>query len=374
MPYKSVQAQQSWVDFAFSAELVKRSFGTAVFVGAILNLINQWSGIFGSADIVWTSMILTFVVPYCVSTFSGALSANNFANQSAEEIVLSSAETSLKGVAPLADELAEVTGNITRNAQNVNKASKQRVVFVEKISDTARHAQSTSLNLANEANHTKNSVDSMTKAFATVCDHIEQIGAQINISSEASEGLTTEIHQFLSEFESIATLAKGITTISDQTNLLALNAAIEAARAGEAGRGFAVVADEVKNLAAQTKDNALKIDLHLASLSKNQQSLGTALESLAESMQKTQQATNSGESSMQQTTSQVSESCDHIRANLEKVSDDLMDEQQRLSEIVSDIDVLAEDTRKAIAGSATNIDLGSRAKAIVQNIADKARI
>jgi hypothetical protein len=91
-------------------------------------------------------------------------------------------------------------------------------------------------------------------------------------------------------------------------------------------------------------------------------------------MQKTQQATNSGESSMQQTTSQVSESCDHIRANLEKVSDDLMDEQQRLSEIVSDIDVLAEDTRKAIAGSATNIDLGSRAKAIVQNIADKARI
>ena len=68
-----------WMRFAFSPTLVKRSINTAIVVGSLLNLINQRHAIFGEADILWVNLLLTYLVPYCVSTYSGAMST--IANQ-----------------------------------------------------------------------------------------------------------------------------------------------------------------------------------------------------------------------------------------------------------------------------------------------------
>jgi methyl-accepting chemotaxis protein len=338
-----------------------------IIVGLILNLINQWSAFFGQNDIIWGSLFITFLVPYIVSTISGT---TIFLKLQAEhlnykpEVVYSAYED--------ANVLIELTNTITQNANNVNQASRKRLLFAEEIALTARSARDMNDYLTQKASDSQESLTEVDDGFHRVCTQITELGKKVNISITATNTLSEELKSFLTEFESIAVLASGITTISDQTNLLALNAAIEAARAGDAGRGFAVVADEVKTLAAQTKNNAVKINAHLVALRKNQTSLDNALIGLIGSMSQAEDMTNNTEGDMRKSTDNVTRSSEKVRMSLIEVFQQLKGENEKLSLLADNIDTLTEDTKKAITGSATNVELGSKAVAMSEHIKTSA--
>lgn len=352
------ETEQSAIAIAFSAPLVSRSLITMMVVGVILNLINQIDAITGDKNINWLTLVLTFIVPYVVSTISGTLTFLKLQEQHRQ------AKPEVKPM-PVSqdsiDELVELTQQITQNAMNVNAASKKRVTFVDDTAQTARSAMCVSNELSELAAHSQQNLDDVDSSFSEICSHIAQLGIKVNSSIGATNELSSELQAFLDEFDSIAKLALVITSISDQTNLLALNAAIEAARAGEAGRGFSVVADEVKALASQTKDNAAQINQHLSSLSQRQNGLDKALQSLDSSMNEAQSMTNDSQSSMQKSSDGVEEASNQVRHSLLTVIEKLRGEECKLKDLAENVEVLAADTKKAVQGSATNIELGNQA-------------
>ena len=153
----------------------------------------------------------------------------------------------------IATAVSEMTGAIQSIAQNAEQAA-----------DSAKQAQ--------ESVRTSSQVSQRTQ------DGMQQLGGQINQASEAISNLA-------SESENIGSVLDVIRGIAEQTNLLALNAAIEAARAGEQGRGFAVVADEVRSLASRTQQSTEEINNMIGKLQDGSRSTVSAMEASRNLMQ-----------------------------------------------------------------------------------------
>ncbi|MFB9135221.1 methyl-accepting chemotaxis protein [Vibrio sp. AK197] len=138
------------------------------------------------------------------------------------------------------------------------------------VQTVAEHAQSASTLTENASTQAASGQRFVLDTVAK----IRQLSSDIAASAEA-------VNQVEERVEAIGSVVGTIQGISEQTNLLALNAAIEAARAGEAGRGFAVVADEVRNLAQRTQEATVEIQEMISQL---QNSAGSAVELMEKSV------------------------------------------------------------------------------------------
>ncbi|MBF0265386.1 MAG: HAMP domain-containing protein [Gammaproteobacteria bacterium] len=139
---------------------------------------------------------------------------------------------------------------------------------IQSVADMTKEAFQTAVNVDTEVYECHNIV------FQTI-DSIEQVVVRVS-------DVSTSLNDLDSHTSQIGTILGVIQQIAEQTNLLALNAAIEAARAGEAGRGFAVVADEVRNLAARTSDSIIEIEAYIKTLQQGTSSAIEAMDSAVE--------------------------------------------------------------------------------------------
>jgi len=162
-------------------------------------------------------------------------------------------------VASSSEELAAQVEQVTRGAET------QRL-RVESTASAMTQMNATVIEVARNAAEASEQSDSTRKNAESGAKLVSQVVKSINNVNVVATRLQGNMNDLGKQAESIGEVLNVISDIADQTNLLALNAAIEAARAGEAGRGFAVVADEVRKLAEKTMSATQEVGQRIASM------------------------------------------------------------------------------------------------------------
>ncbi|MDJ0732302.1 MAG: methyl-accepting chemotaxis protein [Crocosphaera sp.] len=267
--------------------------------------------------------------------------------------------------------LREIVAQVKRTAKQVNKSSTDSELF-------ARNNSRDALRMAEELAVTLNSVQVMTESIQRVAENAREAEEVAHTSSvtalkggeavertvagilqirETVSETTRKVKRLAEASQEISKIVALISQIASRTNLLALNASIQAARAGEAGRGFAIVADEVRQLADRSAKSLKEIEQIVLQIQSETGSVMTAME---EGIQQVIDVTDKSEQA-KRSLEDIIDVSNHINTLVRSITTDTVQQQDNskaVSQVMQSVELTAQETSQEsqrVAGSLQNL-------------------
>ncbi len=195
-------------------------------------------------------------------------------------------------------------------------------------------------------------------------DAIGDLFSQITESAHTEEELSSKVEQLSRNADDVKSILDIINDIADQTNLLALNAAIEAARAGEHGRGFAVVADEVRNLAGRTQKSLAEINSTIMVIVQEINAVSSQMNLNSQKMERLSDMSKS----VQETYEKMSSNLSSVVLDSNQSMDDYAKSGHQIEAMVSDFVEVEKVASKTLADSSEILNIATHVSGTTMNL------
>ncbi|WP_319530910.1 methyl-accepting chemotaxis protein [uncultured Cohaesibacter sp.] len=273
--------------------------------------------------------------------------------------------------------IAAFRGDVTQSLDEVGKHGVSMEQLSQVLSNEAHQTLSQSRDVADASTNASDSVQTVAAAAEELATSIEQIASQVgdtqrvmNETSQSAQATNAKVASLNTAALKIGQVVTLIRDIAEQTNLLALNATIEAARAGEAGKGFAVVASEVKELANQTSKATEEISTQIHDIQNSTKDAVEAIDQITNMLLEVNEYTGSIATAVEQ----QGEATIEISTSVQNAANGTAAVDRNIDDVTASVSSTSDKAQQVLNSSRLMVEETNRLRNQISSFLDKVRV